>query len=105
MPKKVPTLGYPSLAVAISALRAKGMDTQAIADATGRTCNHVTATEYRLTQAKRPRTLIIEERIFDKLQRHASRRGMNAVELADQLLATIARDNLVEAVLDDGGHL
>lgn len=100
-----PMLGYPSLAKAVEALRAQGMDTDAIAAATGRPCNQITVTEYKRAQLRRPRTLVIGERTFDQLGRHAARRGMTAIDLADRLLATIARDKLVDAVLDDGGQL
>ncbi|MFD1342910.1 hypothetical protein [Litorisediminicola beolgyonensis] len=47
--------------------------------------------------------IVIEQRVLDTLEPFALHRNMTARELAAEILELVARDGIVDAVLDDGG--
>lgn len=100
-----PILGYPSVIAAVTALRSEGLTTREIAGEIGQQPSSVLAMEYRQYHAKRPRQLVLDPRTILKLQPAAQARGITVMALAGQLLDTIVRDQIIDAVLDDGGQL
>jgi hypothetical protein len=52
----------------------------------------------------RPHLIIrLPERTRDRLAAHAAAMGLRPAELAEQLISTIAEDDIYDAVLDGGG--
>lgn len=50
------------------------------------------------------RNVPLQPNVRDMLKPHAAARSTSVTELAQTLLATIAQDGMVDAVLDDGDH-
>jgi len=103
-----PTLGYPSRTAAVHALRSEGKTTRQIATALGVAVKTISALE-QSAQRKRPiraceemgRTVVIPVDVLDALKPHADRRKLTVNRLVRDLVAAIADDNLVNAVLGD----
>jgi hypothetical protein len=96
-----PILGYPTLAYACAALRAEGLHYRAIAARVGRTEGQVRASLCSLDHAKKPRTLVLPVEMVAALSAPAAARGIDVPELALQLLDTIARDEVTDALLGE----
>jgi hypothetical protein len=104
-------LGYPSRTAAVMALRAEGVPTRVIASRIGIEPKTVTAleasaqrdsrTQRRETELPSWHTVAIDNDVLRALRPHALRRGLTVTALARQLLATLADDDLVDALLDD----
>lgn len=107
----IPCLGYPSQRGAIIALAARGLDAAGIITETGLSPNVVHA---RLVDAKRkagrtgprrrhstPLEKLMTDAARDALRPHAARRDLSLPQLCSQLLEAIARDGMVDAILDD----
>ncbi len=94
-----PCLGHPSRSSAIIEMNRKGMTEREIADRLRIKPNTVSS---MLARAKRreKKPLEIERNLFEDLRREAWKRGTTPQNLAHQLLATVIRDKLVEAVID-----
>lgn len=103
-----PTLGYPSRTDAIAALRAQGKETREIAEACGLSRQGVVALErhVRTANVRRDstvrRTIVLPPELVDALAPHAATRRLGAREIALRILAAVAGDGLVDAILDDG---
>lgn len=108
-----PTLGYPSRTAAIHALRAQGLSTRQIAEAIGIPTQRVSALELngggeRRLREEPPseqlgRVVTVSIDVLDALSPHAARRGMHVNSLARKIITTVVRENMIDAVLDDGG--
>lgn len=60
----------------------------------------------RIKRAERPsethrRTVAVDTDILDALEPHAAARAISTNELARRILAAVADDNLIDAILDD----
>jgi hypothetical protein len=103
MGAKRPVLGYPSMTAAILAMREKGMDIRVIAeklDISPKTAQDIEHSGLK-TRAGQKRKDALPAAIVTALERHAQRRGLTVWQLAVRILATVAADDLVDAVLDD----
>lgn len=105
MTRARPSLGYPSRSAACRALRLEGLDnTQIIARfrAVGETITteQISALLTYQTSRKAGR-LNLGRAVIERLGPHAAQRGITSTELAERLLAVIASDQMVDAVLDD----
>lgn len=107
------TLGYESRTAAIAALRAKGLSTVVIADRVGIEPKTVTALEASAARAKRPsrqpitvpslgRSVLVPFQDYSALRPHAARRSITVDQLIRDIIEMVARDEMVDAVLDDG---
>lgn len=115
MPSAIPCLGYPSRTAAVAALRAEGLPSREIARRIGVEVKTVTALEGSMARRDRPsqrtpelpswNTVAIDDDTLRALRPHAARRGVSVTTLARQLLATLADDGLVDALLDDEAEL
>lgn len=94
-----PTLGYPTRGEAIFALCADGVTLTEAAKRIGITRDNARS----LLRYQRIRRGLCGY-VSEGLVRAAYRRGITVDELVARLLATIARDNLADAILDDMGH-
>lgn len=100
MARCVPTLGYPTRTAAVLALRAQGKSNQDIARAAGISTNHV-AQIYSMSV--RQTTLVrVSRGTLERLRPLADKRRVAVEVLAQQIIETVAAENLAEAVLDDG---
>lgn len=100
----IPTLGYPSRWEAAAALRAEGLTARQVAERIGTTESAV----YQLFayakngRRKRPvQRIHVPGKILVALAQPAAQRGMGPADLARAILAAVAADGLVSAVLDD----
>lgn len=104
-----PTLGYPTRTDAAIALRAKGMDDRTIAKNLGIQTKNVSALISSRKNLKRPtnnqHTMALDSEILAALRPAAIRRGISVNKLCRDLLATIADDDLANAILDDALEL
>jgi len=114
--RSVPTLGYPSRKDAVLALMRKGLTNAQIAEKAGTTIgtvSTVTAQERRRTRMAMPRPGLsdgaesasapLSALATVRLEKAAAARGIDVAELCRKILTEIADDNLVDAILDDGG--
>ena len=106
-----PTLGHPSRSAAVIDLRQKGLDYHEIAARIGVPPKTVAALESSAGRARkrRPaeangRTVVFPIDLLERLQPHAAARNVTVNELARRIVDTVIDDNLVGAVLDDGGE-
>lgn len=111
-----PTLGFPTRTAAIEHLRTEGMTAAQIARKIGIDVKSVSALEASAARKRgieRPirqaapstskqHTVCIDNDVLRTLRPHAAKRGLSVNALARLLLATVADDNLVDALLDDG---
>ena len=114
-----PTLGYPTRTAAVQALRAQGLSSGAIARKIGIEVKTVTALEasarrgaggetgdYRGARStSRQHTVAIDNDVLRALRPHAARRQISVNALVRQLLAILADDDLVDALLDDADEV
>lgn len=109
----IPALGYRSRTAAIEALRARQLDTHAIAREIGISAKDVTALEASKERVRKQRgtaaikrgaeiSVEIPEDLKRHLRPHAARRDTTVAALAQTILETVAESDLVDAVLDDG---
>jgi len=105
MPAAKPVLGYPSRTDAAIALRGKGLDDRTIARNLGIPPKNVSALISSRKNLKRStamqRTVVVDVDILDALRPSATDRGISVNKLCRDLLATIAEDELADAILDD----
>ncbi len=102
MAAPIPCLGYPSRTAAVAALRADGLTTNEIADKIGITPKIVQDLEYSAARQRGiSKTCAIAERTSALLEQPAAKRGMSVKALAQAIIDTVARDRMVDAVLDD----
>lgn len=98
--RRQPVLGYPSQLAACLALRDAGDTFEEIGAKIGRDSTHVRAA-LRGAAVKRPRTFTVPMRLLDCFENEARARGIGRVELAQQVLELIAREDLFEALLGE----
>jgi len=107
-----PCLGHPTRIQAVLTLAADGLSTPEIArliSAETPTDPVTTAKVSRLLSAGRQRapistiTLRLSRASYARLAQEAARRGSRADHLARRLIETVLVDNLINAILDDGG--
>lgn len=108
-------LGYPSRTAAVLAMRQEGLSTSIIAARIGIESNTVTALEASANRQTRKQrrevelpswnTVAIDNDVLRALRPHAIRRQVTVTTLARQLLATLADDDLVDALLDDADEI
>ena len=96
MPGPRPFGGYPSVSAYCLARRNEGASPAVIADEVGITPQAVSSMIYSAAAAIRNRTARVE------LEKHALNRGITVTELCSLLITVIAKDDLVNAILDDG---
>ncbi len=106
----IPTLGYASRTDAVLALTRQGLGPREIAAKLEIDLDKVYALRAsgreriapRLAPVNKPRRQIeIDSETLTALSRSAAARGVSVTELVRKLLAAIAEDDLVTAVLDD----
>lgn len=103
----IPTLGYPSRYEAAEALRAEGLTPEQIAERIGTTTG---AVYQLLAYAKRGRAnsprirVSVPTRVLEHFQEPAAMRGVAPATIARRILATVAREGLADAILDDRGR-
>lgn len=108
----IPTLGYPSRTAAIEALRAQHLDTRAIARKIGISPKDVAALEASKVRTRKQRgasydrptnaSITIDPDLRMALRPHAIRRDVSVERLARRIIDTVAYEDMVDAVLDDG---
>jgi len=110
MSGRKPTLGYPSRTEAVLALRGKGLDTSEIAESIGIEIKTVVALECSAARSarrhKRPseqqgRTIVFPVDVLGSLRPHAQARGITVNKMVRDIVAAVADDELVDAILDD----
>jgi transcriptional regulator len=103
-----PALGFRSRTEAIIVLRSQGLSTQQIATRLEISTKNVTALEcstHRSTKAEqhgRPTPNCFPLSVRQRLRPHAIRRGTSVDRLISEIVAAVAENGLVDAVLDDG---
>ena len=105
----VPTLGYRSKSEAAAALREQGLSHSEIGcrlDVAKGTVGALISTAKRgrrsLRGPNKPLTLTLNAATWQALEPAAVLRGVSIERLAGRLLAHVAADQLVNAILDDG---
>lgn len=105
MAAPIPCLGYRSRTAAVIALRAQGLRTSEIADRIGITPKIVQDLENSAARSRVPGALGVTCNIAPRcavlLEQPAKRRGLSVKALVEAMIETIARDQMVDAVLDD----
>lgn len=114
MPGPVPSLGFPSRSKAILALRMRGLTTSEIAEQVGVPQKTVTAFEANACQRARPARMApigairmsrisdhFDPSVIDLLRPAAEKRHISVDSLIRKLAVTVAREAIVDAVLDD----
>lgn len=107
MPRRKPTLGYPTRTAACMALNDQGLTSRQIADRIGIEQSTVAALIASGRGTNKPydgnaRTVVIEASALDALEPAAVRRGLSVNALVRRLIYTIIDDDMVDAILDDG---
>lgn len=98
-----PCLGYASRMEAARALQGSGLTPSEIAAHIGGSYSSVTSLLYKARLQSGTRDVSIPCDTLDSLQEDAEARGVTVDTLVRRLLAHIAEDGIVDAVLDDGG--
>ncbi len=103
-----PTLGYPSITAAAFALQAQGCDREKIAEQIGVSRSQVASLlangqgKQRLPSAEYAGYLRVPFAERDALEPAAVVRNMAISKVAGLILSVVVRDNLIDAILDDG---
>lgn len=105
-----PCLGHPSRTAAIAALRKDGLTTVEIAARIGdisrktvRDLERAARCYHRKAKVAEPlRKIAVSAKTLASLSPHADRRGLHVNHLARLIVEMVARDNMIDAVLDDG---
>lgn len=100
MPASCPVAGYPSITAAAAALARQGLGETEIARRLDVKVKTVSTVLYRVQQ--RGMTLRLPHDAADGLATSAEARGVTLEDLACRVLEAVARDGLLDAVLDDG---
>lgn len=113
MGARKPALGYPSRTDAVIALRKQGLSTAIIARRLLITASQVSALEasHARSMNKRSdaptkdhgRAVLLTADVHRLLGPHAAKRDMSVSHLARLLIETAVDDNMIDAILDDGG--
>lgn len=112
MGRPKPCMGHPTRTQAVLALAGQGLTTPEIArlisaDAPGDPVTVVKVSRLLCAARKKalvsPITLWLGSASYDQLAQEAARRGSRADHLACRLIETVLADNLIDAILDDGG--
>lgn len=106
------TLGYRSRTEAIQGLRAQNLTTRQIAARIGIETKTVAALEASALRRKevggkstdRQHTVCIDNDVLRALRPHAARRGLSVNQLVRLIIAAVADDDIVDAVLGDQGE-
>lgn len=103
MPRRKPTLGYPSLTDAVVALRAEGLTQAQVAARIGIRPANVSALECQARRCRDRSERIVAFRavLLDRLLPHARQRGISTHEMARQIVETVIEADIVDAVMDD----
>lgn len=96
-----PTAGYPSRTAAVLAMRAAGMKPSEIARICRISVRSVAALEHSARRRK-GRPIRLDHAVLAALAEPARRRGLYPEQLAARIVATVAAEGMVDAVLDDG---
>lgn len=110
MPYRKPTLGYPTRTDAVLALRSQGLSRAEVGARIGISEGTVAALEFSGARRKHGTAgatgacrVEIGGGVADLLRSAAEARRVSVERLAADLLEAIACDDLIDAVLDDGG--
>lgn len=103
MAKGTPTAGYSSKAEACAALRKQGKTTTEIAALTGVAAYSVATLESHHRNRLKGRRVDMPVFLVRQLSAAAEARGLKPTQLALKILDEVARGQLVDAILDDGG--
>lgn len=105
MPASHPVAGYQSKSEAVMALSAQGLGPTEIAKRLGISQSSASALRCKLAKAEPAggQMIKIPHRTLQAYRAAASARGIGAADLVRRLLALVAADGLIEAILDDGG--
>lgn len=103
MTKAIPTLGYPSRSEAINSLHEQGKTKEEIGELIGIPPWNVQVFIARGRAATRPnrKQVQLPAEIADSFHRAAWDRGISSTRLIARILEIIAKDNMIEAILDD----
>ena len=108
MPKSSPILGYPSTKAAVLAMLLKGMNHHEIlallrAEGSTTSLGYILNLKRCTTRGVRKALrLSVAEATLTALTRAALLRGIHARLLAEELLDLLAKENLIDNILDDG---
>jgi len=105
MGRAKPCLGYPSRTAAALAMSAEGMNYKEIAHKIGINpgiaSSLISGAKNKRPSVERQKTVCIENEVLEALRPAAIRRGISVNKLCRDLLATIADDDITDAILDD----
>lgn len=114
MARAKPCLGHQSRLQAVSALSGEGFTTAEIADRINAETPEDPITVAQVSRLrwvgagsrarKAPAMFCLGPGTYELLAREASARGCAAGDLARRLIETVLTENLINAVLDDGGE-
>lgn len=99
-----PTAGYPSRTAAVLAMRAAGMKPREIACICRISVRSVAALEHSARRRK-GRPIRLDLAVLTALAEPARRRGLYPEQLAARIVATVAAEGMIDAVLDDDGDI
>ena len=112
MGRAKPCLGHPSRVLAVSSLSGEGFTAAEIADRINAETpeDPITVAQVsrlrsvtRRQDRKAPAMFCLDARTYELLAREAAARCCAADDLARRLIETVLTENLIDAVLDDGG--
>jgi hypothetical protein len=104
----IPTCGYRNRQEAIAAMDGAGMSRQQIAERVGVKVGTVNVVLHYIRIGRRRivangRTVVVPRELLDRLQIDAAARGLSVNALVRLLLDHVVDEDLVGAILDDGG--
>jgi hypothetical protein len=104
----IPTCGYRNRQEAIAAMDGAGMSRQQIAERIGVKVGTVNVVLHYIRIGRRRitangRTIVVPRDVLDRLQTDAVARGLSVNALVRLLLDHVVDEDLVGAILDDGG--
>lgn len=100
-----PCMGYPTRTAAVKALSEQGMSSDMIAHKTGMDTRTVAALRQNLVRQRERRAKALERLLSEEtlmfIEAAAETRGVNPGALAMRIIDTVAREEIIDAVLDD----
>lgn len=111
MARAQPILGYRSKSEAATAMKNDGVPTHIIAERLGiesravaaLTTSRTRTLERRVTSYPVDRAVVISKDRLSRLESHAKKRGIPAVDVAKRIIDIVIDDDIVDNVLDDMG--
>lgn len=107
MSKRTPMLGYATKTEAALVLKSQGLSNEQIAERFGPSYTVKDINEIIRWSGRRrsgsidAKNTYVTSETFQALRPHAIARGLSVKELISRLIENVAKDNLVDAILDD----